>query len=306
MRGKDTIFYLYLCGLIRTFDMKRLIFILFFICAAVISASGQSVVVVPGKAQPKPARAWRIVAYNVGVFSKYYDDSMQDIANMMHEIGADAIALCELDSCNRRHPVFQLADFAKAMSADSLGVWSFRYGSAMQWNGGSYGTGVVTDLYVTDSFEIKLPKGDGYEPRVCVVAETPAYVIAAVHLDHSSEKVRMEQASLLTDELVRRYGRSRKPVFLCGDLNTVPGSPTLRQLSKDWKVLSAPSATYPSTEPLGCIDYILAIRNRARFRVLGTGVCAEFESADVRLVSDHLPVYVDVRTNRKMGLRARR
>lgn len=260
--------------------MKRIIVCALFLCAAAASISGQS--------------RLRVVAYNVGVFSKYSDDSTQDIANMMHELGADAMALCELDSCNRRHPTFQLQDFSQKLASGPADEWSYRFGSAMQWNGGAYGTGLVTHAPIMNSFEIKLPKGEGYEPRVCVVAETASYVIAAVHLDHSSEDVRMTQTDLITDELKARYKESRKPVFLCGDLNATPDSRTLRRLSEDWTVLSDPAPTYPSDNPRQCIDYILALNNRARYKVQKTAVLTDAASADVVKASDHLPVYVDV------------
>lgn len=275
LQRKDTIF-LFIFVWINLLDMKRIIVCVLFLCAAVASISGQT--------------RLRVVAYNVGVFSKYADDSMQDIANMMHELDADAVALCELDSCNRRHATFQLQDFAQMLSDE----WSYRFGSAMQWNGGAYGTGLVTHASIMNSFEIKLPKGDGYEPRICVVSETSSYVLAAVHLDHSSEDVRVKQADLLTDELKTRYGKSRKPVFLCGDLNATPDSRTLRRLSEDWTVLSDPAPTYPSDNPRQCIDYILALNNRARYKVQKTAVLTEAASADVVKASDHLPVYVDV------------
>ena len=45
------------------------------------------------------------------------------------------MAVCELDSCNRRHATFQLEKFAEA-----LGGWDFRFGAAMKWSGGAYGT----------------------------------------------------------------------------------------------------------------------------------------------------------------------
>jgi endonuclease/exonuclease/phosphatase family metal-dependent hydrolase len=237
----------------------------------------------------KSGHAVRLVAYNVGVFSKYMGDSMLDVTSMMQELDADAVAVCELDSCNRRNPVYQLEAFAEA-----LGGWNYRYGSAMQWNGGAYGDGVVTGKRINRSYIVELPKGSGYEPRVCVVVETKDYVVAQAHLDHSVDAVRLEQARLLTDELKRLYGRSRKPVFLCGDLNTLPGGPVIRQLCEDWTVLSEQAATYPADSPRECIDYILALKNRARYKVLKTAVCTEFESADVTQTSDHLPVFVDI------------
>lgn len=263
--------------------MKKIIVCLFFLCAVATTLWGRFRV--------GESKEVRLVAYNVGVFSKYGDDTMTEIAGMMHELGADAVAVCEQDSCNRRHASFQTRNFAEVLGPE----WDYRYASAMQWNGGSYGTGVVTSQIIHDSFEIKLPKGEGYEPRVCIVAETARYVIAAVHLDHSNEQVRMQQAKLLTDELMWRYRRSRKPVFLCGDLNASPDSPTLDLLSEYWVVISDSAATYPSQKPRECIDYILALNNRARYRVLDSAVCTEFETADVSQASDHLPVYVDVR-----------
>ena len=201
------------------------------------------------------------------------------------------MAVCEQDSCNRRHATYQTKVFAETLGPQ----WDYRYASAMQWNGGSYGTAAVASQPFLESFDIKIPKGDGYEPRVCVVAETADYVIAAVHLDHSSDQVRMQQAKLITDEIMRRYGRSRKPVFLCGDLNAAPDSQTLALLSEDWTVISEDAPTYPSQNPRECIDYILALNNRARYKVLDTSVYTESKTADVRETSDHLPVYVDVR-----------
>lgn len=274
-------------------DMKKCIVCIFLFCIAAVSSLARTGDSRPAANPEKTGGIRRIVAYNVGVFSKYHD-SLQDIANMMQEMDADVIALCELDSCNRRHGTFQLEDFTKVLSGEA-GSWSFRFGSAMSWAGGAYGIGVADSGSIGKSFGIKLPKGEGYEPRVCVVAETSEYVMAAVHLDHKNEDVRMEQARIVTEELRSRYRRSRKPVFLCGDFNAVPDSPTLAMLSQDWTVLSETSPTYPADNPRKCIDYILALKNRAEYEVVKTEVCTELESADVRTASDHLPVYVDVR-----------
>jgi endonuclease/exonuclease/phosphatase family metal-dependent hydrolase len=274
--------------------MKKRIVCIFLFCLATISSIAGFHKSQPAPAPEKAGESLRIVAYNVGVFSKYQADSMQDVADMMKEIKADAVALCELDSCNLRHSTFQLEDFARTIGAGQA-PWPYRFGCAMSWNGGAYGTGIVNASPIMDSYEIKLPKGDGHEPRVCVVAETAEYVIAAVHLDHKNEDVRTMQARILTDELKGRYGRYRKPVFLCGDFNAKPDSRTLCQLAEDWTVLSEQAPTYPSKEPRICIDYVMALKNRARYELVGTAVCTEFESADVRNASDHLPVYVDVR-----------
>ncbi len=273
--------------------MKKCIVCIFLLCIIAVSSHARHRDCQSAVNLEKAEGVRRFVAYNVGVFSKYHD-SLQDIADMMQEIGADAIALCELDSCNRRHRTFQIEDFTRAIEGES-GCWSFRFGSAMSWADGAYGIGVVDSDRIKDSFKIKLPKGDGHEPRICVVAETEDYVIAAVHLDHKNEEVRLEQVRILTEQLKKRYRRSRKPVFLCGDFNAVPDSSTLVRLSEDWKVLSETAPTYPADNPRKCIDYILALKNHAKYELVKTGVCTELESADIRTASDHLPVYVDVR-----------
>ena len=237
----------------------------------------------------KSRRSVRFVSYNVGVFSKYTGDSTPEVAKMMHEIRADVVAVNEQDSCNRRHHVYQTERFA-----EELGDWNFAYASAMKFAGGSYGGGLVCKNPILKKFSIALPKGDGHVPRVCVVVETHKFVVASVHLDHSKEAVRVQQAQYLTQELVRLYGRSRKPVVLCGDLNASPDSQTLDFLKGEWVLVSETAPTYPSGKAKECIDYILVLKNRSRYQVHKYAVCTEFESADVRDASDHLPVFVDI------------
>ncbi len=263
--------------------MKRVILLLSCLLVAGVSNAQKS-------DYSKSPKATRFVAYNAGVFPESGYDSMPDVARMMRELSADAVAICEMDSCNRRHSTFQTEDFQKYLGTG----WDYRYASAMHWNGGSYGTGVVTSKIIINSFDIKLLKGDRYEPRVCVVAETPEYVIASVYLDHSNDSVRVEQAEVITNDLLKRYKASRKPVFLCGDLNADPQSQTLKCFSKDWKIISRPDPTYPSDNPEECVDYILVMKNKARYKVVKTAVCTELDSVDVTGTSDHLPVFVDV------------
>lgn len=81
-----------------------------------------------------PAKApgvTRLVTYNVGVFNKYIRDDYRLVADMMREIGADAVCLNELDSCAvRTRGVFQLERVAGLM-----GGWDFCYGPAMPFQG---------------------------------------------------------------------------------------------------------------------------------------------------------------------------
>ncbi|MBR1926211.1 MAG: endonuclease/exonuclease/phosphatase family protein [Bacteroidales bacterium] len=241
-------------------------------------------------AYPKPKGALRIVQYNVGVFSKEIDNSIPMVAAMMSELRADALSLNELDSCNTRHANHQASDLAAEM-----GGWNYRFSRAMPYREGAYGVGVAVPDEILGHMTVALPKDSGSEPRACCVVETPRYVLASTHLDHRSTEAAVLQAKTITDALKSRYGDSDKPVFLAGDLNSLPGSEVLSTLKKDWTVLSLEDNTYPSDGANICIDYILRLDNKAKIEVVGAGVPAEFKSGDVAVASDHLPIYLDVK-----------
>ena len=253
-----------------------------------------------GCAGGKSGTAVRLMTYNVGAFGKEMDDSAPMIASMILELRAETVALNELDSCNRRHNVNQVEHLAACLNEASgtRNGWSGRFGRAMAYAGGAYGNGIVTKEKILDHFNIALPKEEGSEPRVCVVIETPRYVYAACHLDHIGDTARVVQAGVITAELQRRYGRSRKPVFLAGDFNDTPDSPVIQQLSRDWSRLSPLVNSYSAIDPHVCIDYIFLLNNlHPSIRVLRSedgDLTRWITSGDVKLASDHLPVFVDV------------
>lgn len=232
----------------------------------------------------------KLMTYNVGVFSKYTDDSAPEVAAMILEKGAQAVAINEQDSCNRRHNVYQTKHLAEC-----LGGWNYLYRGAMPYVGGTYGEGLVTKDKVIDEYAINMPLGVGAEPRVCVVVETKRYVFASTHLDHVSDAARTDQARQISETLKTKYSNSRKPVFLCGDLNSYPDSNPIKVLLKDWTILSRLEPTFPSDKPTGCIDYIMILNNGAKVKVLKSEVCTEFKNGDVTHASDHLPLFVEVR-----------
>ena len=247
-----------------------------------------------------------LMAYNVGAFGKYKENSTADAASIIKEIGAETVAVCELDSCNARHGSYQLEDLAIC-----LGGWNYVYGRAMPYLGGAYGGGLVTSRNVLDEFLIPLPAFDGAEPRVCVVAETDSYVFAATHLDYMSSNARIQQAKLITSVLKERYSPAKKPVFLAGDFNSEPSGEVMTYLFTEWILLSKATPTFPSaaaselyrgTHPsfqmadrtnssTETIDYILWLNGTGDVRVLDGGVCA---SAPAVSASDHLPVWVEL------------
>ncbi|MBR4809122.1 MAG: alpha-N-acetylglucosaminidase C-terminal domain-containing protein [Bacteroidales bacterium] len=230
-------------------------------------------------------RKLTLMSWNVGVFSKYSLDSMAEVARAILAYGADAVCLNELDSCNRRHDGYQLRELAEC-----LGGWQYGFASALSFAGGSYGNGIASKEPVVRSERLLLPVADGAEQRSVAVAETERYVLAATHLDHVGTEARPAQARAINDWFTEHYSRSSKPVFLCGDFNSLPDSETLAILSENWLLLSGTAPTYPSGSPDRCIDYIFTLRSAAPVVQLSSSTDSSHPEA-----SDHLPVIVVTR-----------
>jgi endonuclease/exonuclease/phosphatase family metal-dependent hydrolase len=138
---------------------------------------------------------------------------------------------------------------------------------------------------------MRLPKGDGAEVRALVAVEYEDMVVAGTHLDYRSEAAQIGQVEALTDTLKAMYGHKGKPVFLCGDMNAVPGSGTMDRLREDWEILSPLEATYADR----CIDYILVLKGSAECEVVAGEVGDSFDAGSPYEASDHLPVWIEVR-----------
>lgn len=227
-----------------------------------------------------------LFTYNVGVFSKYTDDSTPAVADLIAAAGADIAALNELDSCNRRHNVHQLEALA-----DILGGWNHHFASAISFAGGSYGNGIVTKDGISSSYKLMLPVFDGSESRSVAVVETKDYVFASTHLDHKGEYAGVEQARIINKWFEQRYSGESRPVFLCGDMNSRPDGTAVGVLLEKWDNISGDAPTYPSDSPRSCIDYIFCLKSA---RPIISADAVLLSSADISSVSDHLPVVVSV------------
>ena len=209
---------------------------------------------------------------------------------------ADLVGISELDSCTvRTGRVFQLKKFAELMGKE----WSYEYSRAMAYQGGAYGDGIASREKPVRAFAAPLPKGDGAEPRVMVVMEFEKYVFATTHLDHVSSLAQAGQVDEINKVIEREFGGSKKPVFLGGDFNARPDSPTISKLKTDWTILTPHGAsdfTHSSQAPDKCIDYILLWNgNGAKCEVVGTKIMLDFNKGDIKRASDHIPVLVDVK-----------
>ena len=231
-------------------------------------------------------RPMTLVSYNVGVFSKYEDNTVPQVADVIRGADATLVALNELDSCNRRHATFQLKELA-----DELGGWAYQFASAFPFANGAYGNGVVSRDKVTSRYKVHLPKSDGSEPRSIAVVETDRCVFASVHLDYVGENSQRDQVEALNEWFKAVYAGAKKPVFLCGDFNAEPDSETIQLMRQGWTQLSGVDHTYSTKNPRKCIDYVFAYKAAAPVEVLSSEVL----TAGTESFSDHFPVKVVVK-----------
>ena len=231
------------------------------------------------------------VHYNVGVFNKYDSCSVDAVARAVKEMGGDVVSLNELDSCARRTGVVdQIAAFAEAM-----GGWNMSYASAMPFNGGAYGVGVVSspEFKILHSCKVPLPRFGGYEPRALAVVEYEDFVFASTHLDLVKD-AQMLQFEVINNYVDSVYAGAGKPVFLAGDFNCEPDGSTIDKVRETWTLLTPEDYTYPSDMPRKCIDYIFVRPRGKRVEVVSAYVPRNLETADLATASDHLPVALTV------------
>lgn len=239
----------------------------------------------------------RVVSYNVGVFTKSGYNKMNMAADMLAEMKADVAGIQELDSCvTRTGGAFQLAEFA-----DALGGWNYRFAPAIPLEQGSYGVGIVSKkkFRILDNWYMTLDRGKGAEQRALDVVEFPKFVLATTHLDHKNDAAQLAQAKKISEVLMARYAATHKVVILCGDFNAKPNSKTIKEMKKNWTIVSAQSNTFDSSRPKQCIDYIMVLDNNSSYVLRHTAVPTKFDDGDVTQASDHLPVYVDIKPKRR-------
>lgn len=230
-----------------------------------------------------------VMTYNVGVFEKSGSNSMEQIAGVIRESGAEYISLNELDSCNQRHGCFQLRELAQA-----TGGWNYHFAKAFDFAGGGYGNGIMSPATIISSWSVALPKAGGAEPRSMAVVETEDCVFASVHLDHIGEEARCRQAEAINKWFTDRYPDCSKPVILCGDMNAAPDSGPIRIFKEKWILLSGETATIPSDAPACCIDYIFALKTAAGIKSAEIIDLQEDFPEVLSQASDHRPVAVRI------------
>ena len=228
--------------------------------------------------QNQPGMPWQVsvMSYNVqhcaGIRSGINYDRTADV---IYRQQPDVVALQELDSMTvRSGKCDQLAELA------SRTLYFPVFASAIDFDGGKYGVGILTHERPLNVRRIPLP---GKEPRVLLVVELKNYVMACTHLD-LEENNRLASIPVIVAEAERW----QKPFIIAGDWNDEPDSKMITELKKNFVINTGKKATFPADKPKICIDYIASYKGRPAV-ALKSSVLNEPEA------SDHCPIVADLR-----------
>ena len=229
-------------------------------------------------------RTLRLMTYNIRNANGMDDVcNFQRVANVINNAFPDVVAIQEVDSMTERSGrKYVLGEIAERTQMHAY------FAPAIDFDGGKYGIGLLTRQVPVRLQTVALPGRE--EVRALILAEFEEYVYCCTHLSLTEED-RMKSL-----ELVKSFTSSyKKPLFLAGDMNAEPESGFIKELQKDFRILSNPKLhTYPASGPKETLDYIAALKSGAEgFALISARVL------DEPVASDHRPVLVELRTAEK-------
>lgn len=207
------------------------------------------------------------------------DFDLDYIAGVIRDADPDLVALQEVDFLTRRAKGYDLVT--------ELG-WRLKmvplFARAMDYDGGEYGESILSKFSFLSTRNVPLPFTGIREPRaaveaVMVLPSGDTIAIIGTHLDHTGDDT---DRILQTRKINEVFGQGRYPTILAGDLNAVPGSIPIGILEEVWGAAyerDAPAPTYPSSEPIKKIDYVM-FRPADRWRVISTEVIQDSVASD--------------------------
>lgn len=226
----------------------------------------------------------RLMTYNIKNANGMDDvRSFQRIANVINNASPDVVAVQEVDSMTHRSgQKYVLGEIAERTQMHAY------FAPAIDYDGGKYGVGLLTKQAPIRLQTMPLPGRE--EARTLILAEFEDYIYCCTHLSLTEED-RMESLKVLKTFA----DSSKKPFFLAGDMNAEPESAFIKELQKEYQIISNPKQpTFPAPEPKETIDYIASLKqNAAGFAVISARVLNE------PVASDHRPLLVVLRTAEK-------
>jgi len=258
----------------------------------------------PGKEDYKYAKAEgnvRIMTYNCFYCKSntsnktFSDEHTAAFAQVIKALNPDVVVIQELDSgTTERNKRYLLDDIRRATGLD----YDLFFGSAAPYSEGKIGPGVLYKraMQPTSIKKIALP---GKEARALMVLTFPRFALLGTHLD-LDVTARKASADIVNHELTTL---DTQPVFFAGDLNDSPSwkpeQTAFPIIERSFEIISARSGSIPD-QPNETIDYILVDKtHKSAVKVVKTAVVKQLEIdgkvTETQTVSDHFPVFVDVR-----------
>jgi endonuclease/exonuclease/phosphatase family metal-dependent hydrolase len=247
----------------------------------------------------------RVVSYNIrhgeGMDGKI---DLPRIAKAVLVAKPDIIAFEEVDQNTRRtHGVDQPAELARLTGMKAV------FGRNIDFEGGGYGTAVLTNLPIRSSKSVKLksyyaPTKENPEQRGVQVLELgatdgPGLLFLCTHLDFRPPDNERMNSALTINELIKKRGSEL--AIIAGDFNATPDSRPIHEFAKEWKIAdpptradgsaeknSKPILTFPAEKPDRRIDYVMC-RPANRWEIF------EVRVLDERVASDHRPLLAVLR-----------
>ncbi|MDR7128129.1 endonuclease/exonuclease/phosphatase family metal-dependent hydrolase [Algoriphagus sp. 4150] len=243
----------------------------------------------PDPEKPK-GRAIKVLSYNIhhsNPPSRPDFIDLEAIAKVIKESKAEIVGLQEVDVFTSRSG----SDLHMAKSlAEMTEMPYFYFSKGIDYEGGEYGTAILSKYPLTDTKTILLPAEEGTEQRTISVATVNLekglrYQFANTHLDFSSERNALSQAEMI----VQYFAEETMPVILVGDFNSTPDSAPISTLDGSFTrtCRNDCAPTIPVINPKKTIDFIM-YRRSGDFTVRNHRVIKE------SYASDHLPVLAEL------------
>ena len=188
----------------------------------------------------------KIMTYNIRHccgMDEVYD--CKRTVDVIRNSGAQFIGVQEVDSVTGRS---EQRDILKELGTELHLFHTF--GKAIDFDGGSYGIGILSAEKPLSVHRISLPGRE--EKRLLLVAEFNNFVLANVHISLTPE-----DALASVPIIIKEAQNWNKPFFLVGDWNTHPDEAFVKEISKHFDIISSTKDnTFPASGPNECIDYI--------------------------------------------------
>jgi len=232
----------------------------------------------------------RVLTWNLYHGESHYrpgTSNLEQIARIINTYKPDLVAFQEVDNMTARTASFNHG-VRKDLIQELAGLTGMHgyFAKAMDYDGGSYGEGILSRIPAQSSTHA-LPSPQGGEPRVLIslqqtLADGRTFTFAGTHLCHEFEANRMAQVKAIGELVTVANG----PVIVAGDFNFTPADIPYRIISNTMHdaafIKGAPVATWPYHAPEERLDYIF-VDNTHHWQV-----------KEVTLIdtdaSDHFPV----------------